>query len=179
MMMLIHLMYLASGCSLQEIHYSYRVDRWTAGEIVRRFYRAVWKREKCIPKPDKKMWKEIANEFERRANFLHCLGAVDGKHIRVVKAEKSDSLCYNYKNYFSISLMAVADSNYRFVYVDIGSFGKDADPTIFQNSSLWKNLENDTLDIPDQEKIPGIDIPLPFAFIGDDAFPLSKHLLKP
>ncbi|KAJ8930171.1 hypothetical protein NQ314_017067 [Rhamnusium bicolor] len=77
------------------------------------------------------MRKEIANDFERRANFPHCLGLVDVKHIRVVKLEKSGSLYYNYKNYFSISLMAVADSKNRFVYVDIGSFGKDADPTIF------------------------------------------------
>ncbi|KAJ8937070.1 hypothetical protein NQ314_012042 [Rhamnusium bicolor] len=97
------------------------VGRSAAGEIVRRVCRAVWKimREECIPKPDKKMWKEVANEFERRANFPHCLGAVDGKHIRVVKPEKSGSLYYNYKNYFSISLMAVADSNYRFVMLTL------------------------------------------------------------
>jgi hypothetical protein len=29
--------------------------------------------------------------------------------------------------------MAVADSNYRFVYVDIGSYGKDCDSTILSD----------------------------------------------
>jgi len=33
-----------------------------------------------IPKPTKQQWEWTALEFERRANFSHCLGAVDGKH---------------------------------------------------------------------------------------------------
>jgi len=37
---------------------------------------------------------------------------------------------------FSVVLMAVADTNYRFVYVDIGSYGKDCDSTIFERSTL-------------------------------------------
>jgi hypothetical protein len=42
----------------------------------------------CIPKPTKEQWKLTALEFERRANFPHCLGAVDGKHIGVIKPER-------------------------------------------------------------------------------------------
>jgi hypothetical protein len=34
----------------------------------------------CIPKPTKEQWELTALEFERRSNFPHCLGAVDGKH---------------------------------------------------------------------------------------------------
>jgi hypothetical protein len=37
----------------------------------------------CIPIPTKDQWEEIASEFERRAQFPHCLRAVDGKHIRM------------------------------------------------------------------------------------------------
>ena len=33
------------------------------------------------------------------------------------------------KIFFSVVLMAVEDTNYRFVYVDIGSYGKDCDST--------------------------------------------------
>ena len=39
-------------------------------------------------------------EFERRANFPHCLGAVDGKHIGVIKPEHSGSMFYNYKDFY-------------------------------------------------------------------------------
>jgi len=40
-----------------------------------------------------------ALDFERRVNFPHCLGAVDGKHIRVIKPEQSGSMFYNYKKF--------------------------------------------------------------------------------
>lgn len=173
--------YLASGCSLQEIHYSYRIGRSTAGKIIQLVSQQIWNvmKNECIPIPNHEKWKEIAALFNKKANFPHCLGAVDGKHIRLIKPKGSASLYFNYKSYFSINLMAVADANYRFVYVDVGSYGKDADSTIFENCSLWRGIENETLHIPPSEEIPGIDISMPYAFIGDDAFPLSKHLLKP
>lgn len=73
------------------------------------------------------MWLKIAKEFNKRANFPNCLGAVDGKHIRIIKPERSGSLYMNYKHYFSIGLLAIADANYKFIYVDVGSYGKDSD----------------------------------------------------
>jgi len=39
-----------------------------------------------------------ALEFEKTANFQNYLGAVDGKHIRVIKPEHSGSMFYNYKD---------------------------------------------------------------------------------
>jgi len=49
-------------------------------------------KDKCIPVPDKNTWIKIAEEFKTRANFPNCIGAVDGKHIRVIKPERSGSL---------------------------------------------------------------------------------------
>ena len=83
-------------------------------------------------------------EFERRANFPHCLGAVDGKHIRVMKPEHNDSMFYSYKS-FSVVLMAVADTNQGFVYVDIGSYGKDCDSTVFERSTLWTSIQKNMM----------------------------------
>jgi len=86
-------------------------------------------RPECIPRPTKEQWELTVLEFERRANFPHWLGAVDGKHIRIIKQEHRGSMFYNCKDFFffPVLLMAVADTNYRFVYVDIGSYGKDCD----------------------------------------------------
>lgn len=70
-------------------------------------------------------WLEIANKFEVSANFPHCVSAVDGKHIRVIKPNKSGSMFLNYKHYFSIVLMAVADSDYNFIYINVGAYGKE------------------------------------------------------
>lgn len=153
----------------------------TASQVVKKVCEEIWKvlLNECMPKLNTEKWKTISDTFEQRANFPHCIGAVDGKHIRLIKPIQSASLYYNYKNYYSINLMAVADANYNFIYVDVGAYGKDADSTIFQNCSLWNKLENGTLDLPRPSIINGIDIPMPFAFVGDDAFPLSKHVLKP
>jgi hypothetical protein len=76
----------------------------------------------CIPKPTKKLWSAL--EFEIRANFPHCLGAVVGKHIREIKTEHSGSMFSCYKDFFPVVLIAVAYTNYTFVYVDIGTVRK-------------------------------------------------------
>lgn len=64
----------------------------------------------------------------------------------------------------------MVDSNYRFTYVDIGSFGKESDSTIFKNSQLWTKLQNDSLCISSPKSITGIDISIPYASVGDEAF---------
>jgi len=89
-----------------------------------------------MPPMTEDMWKDTAAKFEQRANFPHCLGAIDGKHICIIKPSVTGSQHFNYKHYFSVVLLAIVDSNYKFVYVDIGSFGKDTDSSIFKNSTF-------------------------------------------
>ena len=94
--------YLASGCSFHDLHFSYGIGISTASTIVREVFLSIWSinRPECIPKPTKEQWELTALEFERTTNFPHCLGAVDGKHIRVIKPEHSGSMFYNYKDFF-------------------------------------------------------------------------------
>jgi len=66
----------------------------------------------------------IANEFEQRWNFPHCVGAMDGKHIVVQKPTKSGSAFFTYKHTFAIQLLAVVDADYKFIYVDVGCQGR-------------------------------------------------------
>nr|CAH7753454.1 unnamed protein product [Callosobruchus chinensis] len=42
-----------------------------------------------------------------------------------------------------------------------------------------RKLENKCLNIPKPTLVPGIEHPLPFAFVRDEAFGLSPHLLRP
>jgi hypothetical protein len=75
-------------------------------------------------------------------------------------------------------LPSIVDSNYKFIYVDIGAFGKDCDTSIFKETIFWKLLEQKKLNIPDPEPIITNDILL-YALVGDEAFALSENLLRP
>ncbi|KAF0715920.1 protein ALP1-like [Aphis craccivora] len=140
-------MYLASGCSFVDLHYTFLLGVSTISKIVRGVCCAIWSvlRLECIPEPDKDKWKSIAQKFETRANFPNCIGAVDGKHVRIV--HHLNSMHINYKEYSSLVLMAVADADYRFVYANIGSYGKDCDSNVFQKCQLWRSIVNGTMDI--------------------------------
>lgn len=92
----------------------------------------------------------------------------------------SGSLFYNYKNYFSIVLLAIVDVNYKFIYIDVGAFGKEADSTIFEKTPFYKKLENNELNIPRSQPLPGTAGPnIPYSFIGDEAFSLSQDVMRP
>ena len=135
----------------------------------------------CIPEPTEDSWRNIAKGFEQYSNFPNCLGAIDGKHIRIIQPFDSGSLYYNYKSYFSMVLLAVCDSNYMFTFVDIGSYGKASDSSIYKESELFKKIETRSLNIPPPQEITvmGTSRPVNFSFIGDEAFGLSEHMLRP
>lgn len=87
----------------------------TVRKIVRETCHAIWVGLKtiCIPPLCEEKWLEITNEFYERTNFPNCIGAIDGKHIRIVMPPNSGSDYYNYKGYFSVVLMAVADADFH------------------------------------------------------------------
>lgn len=125
-------------------------------------------------------WENIADGFRRNANFPHCLGAVDRKHVRVKKPDNSGSMYFNYKEYFSIVLLAIVDSNYRFLYVHVGSYGKDCDSSIFKNSQFWKELTENRLNSPASRPLhDDLETEVPFVIIGDEGFGLHEKLLRP
>ena len=117
--------------------------------------------------------------YDHRWNFPHCLGALDGKHIRIKKPDKSGSLFYNYKGYCSITLMALISANYEFLYVDVGAKGHQSDSGIWRECSMKKNLDKGKVPVPRERYLPRSEVPCEFVIVGDDAFPLGPHLMKP
>nr|CAI5869159.1 unnamed protein product [Callosobruchus analis] len=132
-----------------------------------------------MPVPTVRDFENVAAQYFNKWNFPNCLGSIDGKHIRLKCHSKSGSMFYNYKNYFSIVLMAVVDANYRFLMIDVGAYGKDSDAGVFSNSPIYQNIENGTLPLPKGQKLPNSEQICPFVFIGDEAFPLRTYLLRP
>lgn len=124
-------------------------------------------------------WMDVANGFKIRAQFPNCIGAVDGKHIRIFKPVKSGSSYYNYKKYFSLLLLAICDSNCKFIFVDIGVYGRNSDSTIFEDTRLFRRLQSNMLNIPNPSPITTNCEAMPYVFIGDEAFALSQNLMRP
>ena len=124
-------------------------------------------------------WLKISDDFFKKWQFPHCIGAMDGKHIAIQAPPNSGSLYYNYKHFFSVVLLAVVDANYRFIYVDVGNYGRNADGGVFSNSSLAEALAANYVNIPSADNsIDGIKN-LPYTLVADDAFPLKQYIMKP
>ena len=128
--------------------------------------------------PLKLLWYNLFLISGIRWDFPNCVAAVDGKHVRIVAPSKSGSLFFNYKGYFSIVLLAMVDANYKFTVIDVGSYGKEGDAGIFNKSEMRLLVEKETI-FPPPDYLPNSDIILPHVIVGDEAFRLSKHIMKP
>lgn len=142
-----------------------------------------------MPRFSRARWENIAEGFLTQANFPNCIGAIDGKHIRIIRPPHSGSLYYNYKHYYSIVLLAICNANYEFTYINVGVQGKESDSAIFTQSRLFQQMNDDLLDIPTAKALPVLHnnkstntaatIPLPYVVVGDEAFGLSSYVMRP
>jgi hypothetical protein len=144
---------------MTELHYYYyyRIGISTISDIIQEMCKAIWicLEDECMDQPSKKRWMEISEGFLKNSDFPNCLGATDGKHVRVVKPKHSGCLYYNYKHYCSIQLLAICDANYCFTYVDIGDCGKNNYVSVYNNLRFNKKLQAGTLNIPEPAYLPG------------------------
>ncbi|KAM4019406.1 uncharacterized protein ACNLHF_000111 [Anomaloglossus baeobatrachus] len=179
--LLVTLRFLATGENFSSLHLQFRLGKTTISEIIKETCQAIWETLQPIvmPTPTKESLMKIADDFLQIANFPHCIGAIYGKHIRIQQPPRSGSNFFNYKKYFSIVLMAVADAKYNFIAIDVGAHGSTGDSRVLQNSQIGLQFINNSEFIPAPEPIPGSDIPFPYVFVADEAFPLLQNLLRP
>lgn len=175
--------YLATGDSFTTISYSYCVGVCTVARIVGAVSQAIWEYllDDYMPVPSKQDWSNIAAGFLEQWNFPNCLGSIDGKHVVIQAPPNSGSLFHNYKGTFSLVLLAVVDAKYLFRIIDVGGYGRKGDGGTLANSAFGEALRNGNLDLPDDCVLPGSQhcTPLPHVFVGDEAFPLQRNLLRP
>lgn len=119
----------------------------------------------------------ISDGIENTWNFPHCVGGIDGKHIMIQAPHNRGSEYFNYKGTHSIVLMAVCDSNYFFMLLDIGNYGRHSDGRVLANSRFCHAMEKGSLYLPDLDFISRNLVP--YYFIGNAAFPLKTYTLRP
>lgn len=170
------------GESQESLRLTYRIGQSTISGIIKEVCVAIFYvlREEYLKMPScENEWKVVANDFGQRWNFYNCIGAMDGKHFKIDPPLQSGSLYYNYKDSFSVVLLAIVDAHLRFIYVDVGTNGRISDSGIWNKCTIKAHLKENTLKIPGAVPLSNIEKEFPFVLIGDEGFPLSTELLIP
>lgn len=121
-------------------------------------------------------WKLKALAFALKWDYPHCIGAIDGKHVVNEVPANRGSLYYNYKHIFPVVLMALVDAECKFVYADIGGYGKQSDGGVFAASLLGRAFKShiSSLQLPGDEIFEEAEEigPFPYVIVADEAFPI-------
>ncbi|KAK5637902.1 hypothetical protein RI129_000130 [Pyrocoelia pectoralis] len=172
------LRYLATGESFASLSFAFRISASYISRIVKEVLGLCSARlpAQFMPTPTTEDLISLSKDFEDLWNFPNCISALDGKHVRIRCPASSGSQFFNYKEFFSIVLLAFVDANYKFVMVDIGSYGREGDSGILEKSNLGQLIRNEQF-YPPPRTVGTTE--LPYVVVADEAFKLSKHLMKP
>ena len=175
------LRYLASGMEFSALAPTYRLGEKTVRAIVYDTCAAIIAvvGPEVLAAPTRNTWERSEATFRERWNFPNCVAALDGKHVVLQAPANTGSEYYNYKRSFSTVLLAAVDGNYRFVYVSVGSAGRESDGGVFRRSDLAAAIRDDSLQLPPPTALPGTDTVLPHVIVADEAFPLTTAIMRP
>ncbi|KAL6417155.1 hypothetical protein ACFW04_014660 [Cataglyphis niger] len=127
------LRYLATGNTFQDLAYSIRIAPNTLSQIVHETVQATIKvfEEKVMVFPSiSEEWELIADKYQTNWQIPHCIGG---------------SIYRNYKEDNSIILLALVDTEYKFIFVDIDWNGRMHDSAVFKDSLLGIKLNSNSL----------------------------------
>lgn len=122
------LRYLATGESITSLSFAFRISQPCLTKIMKDVFKAISETMlNEIPMPTKEQFQRIAEEFFQKWNFPNAIGCLDGKHVRIRCPNSTGSTYFNYKDFFSVVLLALVDANYKIIAIDVGSFGREGD----------------------------------------------------
>lgn len=196
--------YLAGGRFTEQYSAcNYRISPSSSNKIISQVCQAIYEELAATEfmEYNEQNWINVSNEFFDKWNMPNCLGAIDGKHVKIKCPVGGGSLYFNYKvclfvhvtlriskiqiglcyfqRFHSLILLGACDASCKFTFVDIGSPGADGDMNVFARSDFGSSIltDDNSLNLPTEANINGVETP--FFFLGDDAFPLTKRLMKP
>ncbi|XP_071997853.1 uncharacterized protein [Engystomops pustulosus] len=179
--LLITLRFLSTGETYSSLHQLFHVGKSTISGIVRTTCELLFQnlRLAVMPAPTQETWLQIAEGFESAASFPNCIGAVDGIHFRVHQPPHSGSKSFNNKKFFSVILIAVADTKYRFLAMDVGAYDSSGDSRVMEASLIKQKLLHEENSLPPPRPLPGTTQTLPFVMVSDEAFNVTPCQLRP
>lgn len=115
-------------------------------------------------------------KFGFASKFLRAESSVDRKHIVLECSVASES---EYKAAYSTVLFTSVDSNYNFLFADIGWKGRFSDGRVFRNNwTLEKLAIISTFTLPKPHPLSDSNKDVPYILSEDGAFVLTEHVMK-
>ena len=119
-------------------------------------------------------------EMEQEWQLPYAYAAIDGCHIPLKCPPGGLEACkefHNFKNFYSIILMAMVNAKYRLIWASSGWPGNSHDAVVIQATKIYDQLA-------EGKTFPGVafkenGITMPPVILGDSAFPFKPWLLKP
>ncbi|XP_050707633.1 putative nuclease HARBI1 [Eriocheir sinensis] len=104
-------------------------------------------------------------DFRRTGNFPRVIGAIDGAHIRIKAPEENEEIYVNRKQFHSLNIQAVGDTNNKIISYDASYPGSTHDSFTWRHCALKQRFLaghfGDAL------------------LIGDSGYPLEPFLMTP
>ena len=113
-------------------------------EVCEAIIKNLWKDsvEKLFPNTEKE-FNDSLREMESECQFKYSFSAIDGSHLPIKcppGGGEAMKQYHNFKNFYSVILLALVDANYRFIWASVGAPGNTHDSTLFQSTNLWQRI---------------------------------------
>ncbi|KAM7301455.1 protein ALP1-like [Ixodes scapularis] len=124
-------------------------------------------------------WEQVARGFEEIWQFPHCLGALDGKYVTTCPPQGTGAMYRNCKGTFNIVLMALVDSDLKFLYADVGRNGRMNDSGVWAATHLRARIDRGIAEFPKATQLLNSSKTAPFVIVGDEGFGMKPYLMRP
>eukprot|EP00903_Cladosiphon_okamuranus_P009074 g8675.t1 len=132
-------------------------------------------RRKHVAWPSPAEQREISTEWELEKGLRNVIGAIDGTHIKVSPPEALARAYYNYKHFYSISLLAIVDNEGLFRWFCSGAPGSCGDSGVLQHSQFYHAAEAERTMAAAERRI----LANGAVILGDSAFAESDWMRTP
>ena len=105
----------------------------------------------------------------------HFIGPINRKHVRIKCPKNIGSLYHNYKESFSLVLLAICDANYCFTLFDVSQYNSNSDSGILIHSNMGDYLE---ITQPESVEKCNFDL-LRYLLVVDKIFRLRTWFMRP
>ena len=109
-------------------------------EVCKAIVEELWSEvvDRHFPKSDED-FKERLLDIDAEWQFPYAFAGTDGSHLPIKcpnGGQEAMKQHYNFKNLYSVVLLALVDAKYRFIWASLGVLGNTHDSTYFQSTSL-------------------------------------------